>query len=333
MTSDHLPQFIETNITENHTDLKISGWTWNLLRKCKAATETNPTTNNPFNIGELPSEYVVRKKDQVEEMKKLIQGKDFMLVQEADLLTLNHPGANYDKKGALITKIGELEQLGISYISALNMPTQGGVAKNMDLGILYNKNTLHLIPSSQELLFPLNKDNSTTEYRALACKFKILKDAHGKDISKQNHTVTLVSMHLDFKTDYSQDISMLEFLKAQKEAGTFVILGGDANHPSGDNGMPFKITIPMVHQNEATTFDTKDKAQLDAAMEVSHTPVSLWHNGDNTKGKTYDGFYVMPPLVEYEAGIYLFNNDDILNQPFQYGISSYFLSGHGSDLE
>lgn len=306
LTSDHLPQSITTNLEIEETSLKLSGATWNLLKKCK----TNlPRTNNPFRITETAEEYEERKLVQIKEIEDIMSSKHFMLLQEADFLTDSRKESTTEEIVPFMQAVQKLESSGIKFLSIADF-IKGTNIKNSELGIIYKKEMLEPIDGSQRLLFA-SKSGNQDEPKGFGYEFKILKDANGKDISSHNKTVLLISVHLDFSKNYSNDPEMMEFLKSHEEAGNFVILGGDTNHPIGDR-MPFE-TMGIKSETKSTTFElapSTENGPWDKVI-ISHPGASIT--------RYYDGFYVMPPeakITSQEGYLY-----EKINE--QFAITSY----------
>lgn len=116
-TSDHIMQYI--NIELN--DIQLSGYTWNLQKKCVKG-------NNPFKINEDNTTYIKRKYLQFHELLQC----DFAFIQEADFFNIG--SLLYDDFHTM------LAESSYSYV----------VAAKQGLIILFNHLVLEYLPNTQK---------------------------------------------------------------------------------------------------------------------------------------------------------------------------------------
>jgi hypothetical protein len=207
-TSDHTYQTvtIEAQTPENNS-VVLTGLTWNLMNQCHSAEENHGSSNNPFDLDEELKEYLKRKSKQLAFiLGKIVKGNvDFMFLQEVDIFT-REPRPK-------ITQIfiEKLRSIGWDLVIS-------DVSDNLKQPVVTLYNTQKLQFAAKRSLFKTHADLFTS----LEAEFKY------KATGEQ---VCLTNMHLDFKSDHTQDIEIYQ--RSQYEKDVITIIGGDANSHSG----------------------------------------------------------------------------------------------------
>ncbi len=223
-TSDHTEQYITVTLGE----VRLTGYTWNLLERAKIQFNRHgkvSAQNNPFGVTETLLQYQTRKLQQIEQIIESLQNAntpiDFMFLQEADFLNfsdrndekldLNHRKDFIALKKQLARVFKkQLKKLGCDFVFLGR--NQKDCGKNQ--AIVYYKKRLKVVRLYK--LFPTKQGKFT----ALEGHFKIA-----------GQQIALVNLHLECALDYSEAIKDYQLARISEHLPT--ISGGDTNHQPG----------------------------------------------------------------------------------------------------
>ena len=264
-TSDHAIQKIE--VTTSHATIK--GATWNVQNKCRNIADEyrKRFANNPANVSETPEQYNERKKKQVAEINKLFDDTDFVLLQEADVLTDLSLGFKSQR---------EARGWKVLEFSAKNHIT------DRDLVILYNPTKINpsLANGNPDIKGAVKVNNSSF-------KGQLVEFAHTTGIA-----VALCNLHLDYLLHSEQQAELDKIQQHYADNGILCIMGGATNHSSnvGLNGL-------MGDPNVVTNISDEVKPN---GSKIASQPTTLHGIYPDPSGssnmlqvqKKFDGFFV-----------------------------------------
>lgn len=307
--SDHAHQTMQfSKVTPDRTKklFTLTVSTVNLLNWGFSKESHGEFKNNPWNIEETFAEYFNRKKQQLDQILKILQGdqgmmsglstwwsgqapdpaKDAMFLQEIDIFLNKRLGSAEATNKLNALKSEFFQKLkNIGYDMVITRPIPG--CKQQPLAILYNTKTLKFTGQARGIL-DYNNDH---DFRGFECLFERLVDNKPtKDI------VALASVHLKYGPNYSQIIP--EYQRKQVENNIFTIMGGDTNHaPNID------IVGSIACYNTVTTIEGDEQGNESG----------LHQNTD--RAKCYDVFFMNPDkahrahALEIEAEEFVKNNN------------------------
>jgi hypothetical protein len=285
-TSDHVPRSIHVS--------GLSGFTWNLLKRCYSKQEnTHGYANNPLDCSENVTTYVKRKRQQFQYIERLLKTHQFGLFQEIDFMFADEAETQPETPAWVPITMRTLAR---EFVSMLLDHGWTMKYQHCELAVIYNMSYLTYIPETHRMDWPVKKKNDIRKLISLwdfewQCEPIRLEKAvsHGR-FNDCNHItsriVTLGVCWADFNTDYFPIIP--EFMKKLQASGNLCIFGGDMNHPPNYN-----MANMMVLGDYCTNFFTNyeqfivgyDKVFIDDEREA------LLDRGIK---KNYDGFFVVP---------------------------------------
>ena len=270
-TSDHTPQSLSVSFcdTQDHVILKLTGATWNMQMRCRAASAERPYANNPLNIEETEAQFQTRRSQQFVEINELMDRTDFIFLQEAADLATN-------------ARFRELtSQRGWDFVAVGRNWTE---VCHKGLVTLYNAAVL----TDAQVTVPLQVEGKKGS-GVLAAQFAC--------ITQDKHCVTLVNVHLDYTVDYTREDSEAcigNYLKKQVAAGMPTIMGGDTNHAPS-----IELQGMIGHWDYPTNIDAPEGQRGDpSALTTTHRHHAGLPLQDNVL-KHYDGFFICPTDTTY----------------------------------
>lgn len=274
-TSDHTWQSVLVSAKDQNQShlFSLVGATWNLMNKCVSKADHGQFQNNPWDYSETEGQYLARKGCQFQKIIRKIShhehGLDFVFLQEIDCLT----APNFLRDPHSIARYAILKENFIQALHnrgwdiALTTPSASpsGNKKQKPLATLYNTKVLQLASAPM----------SAFDKEGFACEFVIIPSSQ---------KITLVNLHLNYESDYSEAIPA--FQKAQVAADKFTIMGGDTNHSPN-----YHMTGLFTNGHYATNLGAEDDAGFLTDMD------SQGHR------KLYDGFFVNPSSTTYVSAL------------------------------
>jgi hypothetical protein len=306
-TSDHILIPLELEF-EN---VKLKGFTWNLLKYCDSM-------NNVFKLNESLSEYIDRKKTQINLLLNTIRRGNyhFVFLQEADFLdifpnndmlnNLNRlkDGHNETELGLIIEKykielknivkhkerlrnifLTELEKLGFDCIIDTKKE------RKKDTAILYSKKVFKFTNNIEPIFL-----NNKRKYQGFAI---IVEDIRTKNI------INLGCLHLNFLDSKEDTENFAHKIAAYQNKFDISILGGDTNSVYNRKQITDKLKNTQLVFPTCSSVIYFDK--------VTNKPTNKYPIDENYE-KTYDGFFIhskkkcTPSILQHDCWNSNFNN-------------------------
>lgn len=270
-TSDHVWRILK--------DGPVSGITWNLLERCHNNTNRS-YSNNPINTSESDDDYLLRKKNQFEELISQISSQtlDFALLQEADFVRGIAKSPKPDSTSDVLETASHIfsqvmESIGWSF--EFDADTEKVLA--------YSTKNMALVEGSVKRLLPYKSETEVgkQKYALLCANFDVL------DSCGLHYRYAIGSFHLRYNDDYTHSFAIAIDEIFQDDRVEYAFFGGDANRPPNRD-----VPLMVSSVNECTNFYTNYAyfKRVDYFDKVELTDDRAWGSETHPAIKAYDGF-------------------------------------------